>query len=103
MFDPSAFRTERKAGEKRTEFEKEQGLPAGAGLALPDTEAPLMDRIVETLTIGEDLNIKKGTAHKIELPNDVGSWLGKWGLTTEHVSKFYSDNPLVKTVIDRFG
>jgi len=101
MFDPSAFRLRREQGDKKTEFEKEQNLPAGGGLALPDTEGPVLDRVVETLAIGEDLNRIQGTPQKLVLPNDVGSFLGKYGLTSEHVSKFYADNPLVKTIIDR--
>ena len=107
MFDPSAFRLRRQQGDKATEFEKEQqrinpNFPTGGGLALPDTKGPVLDRVVETLAIGEDLNAKRGTPQKVELPNDLGAFLGKYGLTSEHVSKFYHDNPLVKTIIDRY-
>ena len=102
MFDPTTFRASKQAGDTRTEFEKEQKLPAGAGLALPDTEGPVLDRVVETLAMGEDLNAKKGTPQKVNLPNDIGSFLGKYGLTTELATKFYHDNPLLKTIVDRF-
>ena len=102
MFEPSAFRLRRQQGDKKTEFEREENLPAGAGLALPDTKGPVLDRVVEAFAIGEDLNRKRGTSQKVELPNDLGSFLGKYGLTSEHVSKFYYDNPLVKTIIDRY-
>lgn len=83
----------------RTKFEEEEGLPTGGGLSLPDTKSPLMDRVIETIEIGKDLNVKAGTPSKVELPNDIGV-LGKYGLTAEHISKFYSQNPLIKRVVD---
>ena len=104
MLDLSALTNWAKTKQTRqTSFEKEQGLPKGFGLALPDLETPLNIRAAETLAVGKDLNAEMGRKSFDHLTgSDPGPLLGKYGLTTEHVTKYVGvDNPLLKAFIDR--
>ena len=92
----------KKIPKKQTQFEAEENIPGGAGAAMFDLKAPLINRWNETVTRGEDLNIKEGTPHRFRLPNDVGIFFSKFGLSREHATKLYAvSNPLFKAVADR--
>src|SRR3990167_8886714 len=88
--------------QRQSEFERELGLEKGMGLALPDLTTPLDIRARETIQIGKDIAIEKGQEVFEKLPNDMGSLLSKYGLTTEHTTKYVGvDNPILKAFIDR--
>jgi hypothetical protein len=87
----------------RTAFEREENLPAGAGLAMPDLKAPLEQRVAETIDIGKDLAAKQSKEFLENLPNDMGAF-SKYAMNPEQISKFAgTKNPVVKAVIDRIS
>ena len=87
---------------RKTEFEIEQGLEKGQGLALPDLTTPLDVRAAETLKVGRDLAAADGKAVFERLPNDMSKLTTLAG-NTEHITKYTGvNNPLVKAVVDRY-
>lgn len=83
-------------------FAKEQGVTDGQAMAMADLDAPLSRRLHETIELGKDMAVEKGTQGFVELPNDMGKMFQKWMANPEQLMKMLGDRlPVVKAAVDR--